>query len=214
MSYHSRNNHSLSAGPVAGFTLIELLVSIAIVSVILTIIVSNQSTYTDNAALSNLSDQIGLTLSQAQAYGIGVRELFPGSSDFSASYGLVFSLLDSGSDSVYLSFADRNGNKLYDGDWSCPTGGISECIEKTDISRGNRIDSLCVVRAADTDICGIGRVDISFIRPNTEAQIIFFDAGGGTLNPPGSIGARVILRSPGALTKSVVIYKTGQISVP
>ena len=191
----------------------ELLVSIAIVSVILTVVVSSQSTYNDEAALVNLADEISSTVSQAQAYGTGVREFSPASGEFSASYGLTFSLLASGSNKAYLSFADRNGNKVYDGDWSCPVGGTSECREKVPITRGNYIESLCVVRTSGADICEVGRVDISFARPSTEAQILFFNLGGASFTPAGIKGAKIMLKSPGGLSRSVTVYKTGQISV-
>lgn len=213
MPHYSRNNRGLLTNPVAGFTLIELLVSIGIMAVILTVVVSKQSIYMDSAALSNLADEISLTISQAQAYGIGVKEFSPGSSEFSASYGLTFSLLGSGSNSAYLSFADRNGNNIYDGNWSCSIESTSECLERIDISRGNYIESLCVVRTSDADICNIGRVDISFARPNTEAQLKFFNNGGQSYNPSGIKGARIVLESPGGLSRSVVVYTTGQISV-
>ena len=191
----------------------ELLVSIAIVSVILTVIVSNQSTYTDGAALTNLADEISSTISQAQTYGIGVKEFSSSSSEFSASYGLTFSLLGSGFNKAYLFFGDRNGNKIYDGDWSCHIGGASECLERIDISRGNYIESLCVVRTSGADICEVGRVDISFARPSTEAQLLFFNLGGASFTPAGIKGAKIILKSPGGLSRSVTVYKTGQISV-
>lgn len=207
MSRHSRNNF--------GFTLAELAVSIAIVSIILTVVVSSQSTYTDLATLTNLADDIGLTISQAQAYGIGVKEFSPGTSEFTASYGLAFNLLASGSNIAYIYFADRGvpGDKIYNGDWTCPIGGASECLGKTNISRGNYIDSLCAVIAAAADICSVGRVDISFARPNTEAQLLLLDLGGAAYNPAGLIGTRIVLRSPSGSTRSVVVYKTGQISV-
>jgi len=196
-----------------GFTLMELLVSISIVTVILTFVVMNQSTYNDTNALSNLSYQISSDIAQARAYGIGVKELSPGSSEFTASYGLTFSLLSSGDDKAYLSFADRNDNSIYDGNWSCPTGGSSECLEKTDITRNNYMDSLCVVRSSGSDICNVGRVDITFVRPSTEAQIEFFNNGGESFNPSGMIGAKIILNGPDSLTRSVIVYSTGQISV-
>ncbi|MDO8471011.1 MAG: prepilin-type N-terminal cleavage/methylation domain-containing protein [bacterium] len=205
MSYYSKDNQ--------GFTLTELLVSIAIVSVILAVVVSSQSTYTDGVALTNLADEISSTISQAQSYGIGVREFSPSSSEFSASYGLTFSLLASGSDKDYLSFADRNGDKIYNGDWSCPIGGASECREKVSITRGNHIESLCVIRTSGADICEVGRADISFARPSTEAQILFFNLGGLPFNPAGQKGARVVLKSPSGSTRSIIIYKTGQVSV-
>lgn len=195
-----------------GFTLVELLVSIGIVFVILTVIVSNQSTYTDGAALANLADEISLTISQAQAYGVGVKEFSTGTSEFNASYGLAFSLLGSGSNSAYISFADRNSSKSYDGTWSCPIGGTSECLGKINISRGNYIESLCSVSA--TDDCSIGRVDVSFTRPNTEAQISFFNTSGASIPPSSSVtGAKIKLKSPKGTGRTVTVYKTGQISV-
>src|SRR3989344_1854050 len=205
MSHYFRNNRA--------FTLIELLVTITIVTVILTIVVLNQSTYTDTAALSNLADEIGLTVSQAQAYGIGVKEFSPGTSNFSASYGLTFSLLSTGSNKAYLSFADRDGNYIYGGDWSCPVGGASECLSKSDISRGNYIESICIVRTAGADLCDVGRADIVFARPSTEDQTVFFNNGGQQYSPANIKGARIVLKSPHGSTRSVVVYETGQISV-
>ncbi|MEX2013632.1 MAG: prepilin-type N-terminal cleavage/methylation domain-containing protein [Parcubacteria group bacterium] len=208
MSPYSKNN--------SGFTLTELLVSIAIVSVILTIVISNQSTYTDGAVLINIADEISSTISQAQVYGTGVKEFSPGSGEFSASYGLTFSLLGSGSSMAYLSFADRNGNNIYDGDWSCPIGGASECLKKVNISRGNYIDELCRVRNNPTNPyqCELGRLDISFTRPNSEAQIKFFNQSGNPVeDDPEFIGARISVRSPGGANRSVIVYYTGQISV-
>lgn len=205
MSHHSRNQ--------TGFTLVELLVSVAIVTAILLVVVLNQSTYTDRAALSNLADEIGLTISQAQTYGIGVREFSPGTSEFNSSYGLALSLLSTGANNAYIYFADRNANMIYDGTWACTLGGASECLGKTNISRGNIIESLCVVRTSGADICNVGRIDVSFARPSTEGQIMFFNSGGQSFVPAGMMGARVRLRSPRGSIKSVVIYRTGQISV-
>lgn len=212
MSFYSRHKK--------GFTLIELLVTITIVTVILGVVLSNQSTYTDSAALSNLADQIGLTVSQAQAYGIGVKGFTPGANEFNASYGLTVSLLGSGSPTTYIFFADRgtpSGNQIYDGTWACPKGGASdECVEETNISRGNYIYELCRVR---NDInnpyqCDLGRVDISFTRPSPEANITFIDNGGSVMgSDPEFIGARIGLRSPKGATRSVIVYYTGQISV-
>lgn len=206
MSHYSKNN--------SGFSIIELLVSLVIAGVILTVVVLNQATYTDRAAVTNLADEIGLTISQAQAYGVGVREFTAGSGEFGASYGLAFSRLSSGSDKAYLSFADRNGNEIYDGDWSCPVGGTSECLERSDIYRGNYIESLCVVRISGADICNnIGRIDISFARPNNEARLRFFMNNGQSFNPPNLKGAKIMLGSTVGWTKSVTVYLTGQVSV-
>lgn len=197
-----------------GFTLIELLVSLTIMLVILTVVILNQSTYTERAALINLADEIGSTVSQAQVYGIAVRELSAGSENFSSSYGLAFSLLGSGSNSAYLFFADRNGDTFYNGDWTCPLGGSSECLEKTDMQRGNYIESICAVRSSGGDECSTAkRVDITFLRPHTEAQIVFFNSEGQRWSPPNTLGVKINLKSPSGLAKYVAVYESGQISV-
>lgn len=198
-----------------GFTLVELLISISIVSVILTVLILNQSTYTDGAALANLADEISLTISQAQTYSIAVREFSTGSNIFSSSYGLAFSLLGSGSDKAYIYFADRDGNSIYSGDWSCPMGGLSdECLNRADITRGNYIDSICIIRIAGEDVCdNVSRVDISFLRPNTEAQIFFFDDSGSLITMSDIKGGKITVKSPLGYTRTVSIFNTGQVSV-
>ena len=214
MSHYSKNNPGLPV-PVqrAGFTLVEFLVSIGIVFVILTLVISKQSIYTEKAALTNLADDISLSIFQSQAYGVGVREFSQGTSIFNVGYGLTFSLLASGSNIAFLYFADRNGNYIYDGDWTCSIGGASECLNKTAITRGNYIDSLCVVRTSGADLCNVGRVDISFVRPNTEAQLRFFSNGGNPYSPANIAGAKIGLKSSSGATVSVVVYTSGQISV-
>lgn len=213
MSRYSKNNLGLPADPVAGFTLVELMVSISIIVIILTVVISNQSTYTDKAALAGLADEISLTVSQAQIYSIGVKELSTGSQIFSSSYGLTFSLLsgNSGSNVDYIYFADINRDFIYGGNWLCVAGG--ECLNKTNITRGNLIQSICVVPVSGSDVCDVGRADISFVRPNTEAQIRFFDLNGIVYNPISMKGVKIMLVSPKGATRSVSIFSTGQISV-
>ncbi|OHA89248.1 MAG: hypothetical protein A3C70_00165 [Candidatus Zambryskibacteria bacterium RIFCSPHIGHO2_02_FULL_43_14] len=184
-------------------------------SVILTIIVFNQSTYTDSTALTNLADEISSTISQTQVYGIAVKEF--STDNFNASYGLSFSILsgsNEGSNSAYLYFADRDGDKKYDGDWSCSTGGASECLSRIDITRGNVIEDLCIVRNNGADQCNVAkRVDISFARPSIEAQIKVFNSGGNEISASNDKGIKIKLVSSHGATRSVTVYKTGQVSV-
>jgi type II secretory pathway pseudopilin PulG len=197
-----------------GFTLIEMLVSLGIAMLILTVLVLNQSKYTEMASLTAASDDLSLAVTQAQVYGISVREISPGAQDFSAAYGVGVNLLGSGANNIYIFFADRNANQRYDGSWTCPVEGGTECLERTPFSGGNYVDSLCVVRTNGADQCGsIGRVDISFLRPDPEARIRFQNQGGESYDPPSVKGVRINLKSPSGLTRSVVIYITGQVSV-
>lgn len=197
-----------------GFTLTELIVSFGIIVTILTVVVYSQSGYTDSLALSNLADEIGLTVSQTQVYSVGVREFATGSGEFSASFGITFALHGSGDNASYIYFADRNGNDIYDSAWTCPTGGASECLEKINITRGNYIDSLCSISGSGlTETCGLGRMDITFTRPSTEATLRFYDMAGGGHTPSDVRGGKIILRSPKGETRSVTVYTTGQVSV-
>src|SRR4051812_18423829 len=119
------------------FTLIELMVCVGIMLVILSVIFLNQSSYTEVASLNNTTDDLSLNIRESQVYGVAVKELTPGSSNFTASYGVAVSLLASGSNASYIRFADTNSNTFYDGNWSCPQGSNSECLEQFTLERGN-----------------------------------------------------------------------------
>lgn len=199
-----------------GFTLAEMMVSISIIVVILTVVLSNQSTYTDGASVNRLADEIGLSISEAQAYGIGVRQLSPGSDDFSASYGIAFSLIQPEFATSYIFFADTDADLVYGGSWDCPdTGSCGEYQNKTDITGGNSITSICEIRDNDTEMCSVSRVDVSFVRPDTTANIMFFNNGGSLFSPqPSNIkGAKIVVTSPKGTEKNIIIYKTGQVSI-
>lgn len=213
MSLFSKSHRGFKSDD-GGFSVVELIVTLTIVTTLITVVVTNQSRYLDGAALSNLADEVGLTFSQAQAYGIAVKEVSPGSADFTSAYGLTFSLLGSGSPTAHLFFADRNVNGSYDGTWDCVTGGLNECLEKKDITRGNYIHQICAVRSSGGDECsGIGRVDITFVRPATQARLVFYNSSGALYVPANLLGARITFKSPGELSRSVLVYQTGQISV-
>lgn len=210
--FRKKLKEGLHANLKAGFTLVELLITLSILVVILTVVLMNQSKYTDRITLTNVADDIGLSISQAQVYSIGVKEVSTGSNIFSNAYGVTFNLLASGSNSSFISFADRNGDKIYNGNWTCQTGGLEECLSKTDISHGNFIESICVIEISGAETCDMGRIDVTFTRPNTEAQIKFYDAGGQAYIPANMSGARINLTSPAGSLTSVAVYKTGQVS--
>ena len=211
---HPHHFSNRTKGNEKGFSLVELVVSIGIAAIILSVIVFNQSSYAEAAALGNLADEVALTVNQAQAYGIAVRERVAGSADFSGSYGLSLSLLGQGSPTEYLFFIDRNANQSYDGDWACETGGTAECLSKTEFLGKNYLDSICILKSAGPPDCmSIRRADVSFLRPSLEARITFFNAGGVSVDPPNDLGVKFVLKSAGGLTRSVLVYKSGQVSV-
>ncbi len=190
-----------------------------------TVILLNQSKYTESIALTNLADTVASNISQSQVYGVAVRETSTGSNIFSGSFGVAMSLLTSGSNRAIISFVDRdilgNIDQVYDGDWNCPTGATSECLNKLELTRGNYIDSICVARTQGNIFCGssvndtIKRLDISFRRPSLEAKLKFFNNGGQEFfdNNSQTLGAIIVFKSPSGLTRSVIVYKNGQVSV-
>jgi len=204
MSQFSRN---------LGFTLAELVVSISIVSIIMAILVWNQSAYNDISSLTNLADDISLTVSQAQVYGIGIREFSPGTQEFGAAYGLAFSLLPSDSNTAYIYFANLGVDEIYSDNWTCPIGLPSECLQKFNITRGNIIQSICSIDTSNATDCTVGRTDFTFARPNIAANIKFFNMSGNLYTPVNNKGVEIRLRSPKGQNRSVVVYKTGQVSV-
>ncbi len=197
-----------------GFTLTEMIVCIAIMGVVVTIIMFNQSKYTEGAALSQLADEMATTINEARVYGNGVKELSTGSGNFAASYGVMFQPNPTGYTPVYFTFSDlapKNGS--YDGPWACPTGGGLECLEAVLITRNNRISDVCGIRQNGTEMCNLGRVDITFTRPDSSAHFIYWNSGMNTFDPGNFVGAKVVLISPNGLTRSISIYSSGQVSV-
>jgi hypothetical protein len=192
-----------------------MLVSIGIMLVIISIVIFNQSKYTTGAAIQNAANDISLALRQAQVYGVSVKEFTPGSNDFSPAYGMSFNILSSGGNNAYIFFADRGvQNGRYDGVWACALGGASECLDKTTMGQGNIISGLCQILPPNVEVCNLGRVDITFLRPSTDARFAFFHSTGGQISLPNAKGVRIKLTSPSTgLIRSVVIYRTGQISV-
>ena len=198
----------------SGFTLVEVLVSLIIMLVILSVILFDQEKYNDGAAVTNLADHLGLTIAQAQSYGTSVREANPGSSDFSGAYGVSLATFLDESKVAYMFFTDRNQNQAYDGSWDCVTGPAEECLERVELSGGNLVDDICVVRNNDTDQCNNAkRVDIVFTRPRTDAQLTFYNGNGNEFSPGNMKGVRVKLISPGGVSRSVVVYTSGQVSI-
>jgi prepilin-type N-terminal cleavage/methylation domain-containing protein len=199
-----------------GFTIIELIVSISIISVITAVFIFNQRNYADAILLQNSANDLELQIREAQVYGISVREFSSGGGEFTAGYGVSINVsAPTGGDGGLsaISFADRvtgTGNGSYDTPLVCAPGPTSECIEKVIISRGNYVSGICVIQSDNTCNTTVSRMDISFLRPNPNAKMVFFQGDTPTLYS-GYIGARITMTSPKGLIRYLYIYTTGQI---
>ncbi len=181
----------------AGFTLVELLVSIGIFTAITTIAVVNQSDFNGSVLLTNLAYEIGLSVRQAQIYGITVKGTAVDATKFDSGYGMRFDLA---TPNRYYLFEDKTPPDHFCDSTEC--GAIYDnVIETFYIQRGNRISKICV----DGD-CSPTVVDISFVRPNPDAYIRVSGTSYGK--------AEICVLSPGKGTKrKVIVESTGQISV-
>lgn len=191
-----------------GFTLIELLVVTGIMVFITSLVLVNNNRFGGQILLQNLAYDIGLSLRQAQVYGISVRRF--GADNFSTGYGMHFART---SPTTYVLFADAvSTNGIYDG---CASPVSCELVESTEITRGFYVSGLFVGPASGE--VSVNSLDILFKRPEPDACISANDAvtinGAGecTINP--NERARIVLSSPRGDEVGIVVEVTGQISV-
>ena len=156
-----------------GFTLIELVVVTAIIGVVMSIVLTGQSTFNNTLILQNAAYDIALTLRNAQTFGLGSR--VQGSSmNMNVGYGVHFDTSNKGS---FILFADTAGSGCHaippDGADS-PDAQPGDCVytagdykvTEYNIGNGITVKALCV----DGD-CTQSSLDVVFARPNTETFI-------------------------------------------
>ncbi len=185
-----------------GFTLVELLVSLGIFTVITTIAVVNNNQFNSSILLTNLAYEVGLSIRQAQFYGIAVRK--NAADNFNAGYGIHFDLADP---RVYYLFEDKPTIDHICGPGECE---LSTFVESFRLNKGNYISRICVDGSGGlscTDTGGFQKVDISFVRPNPDA-FITKNSVSGNYNK-----AEVCIASPAGTRRRVIVESTGQIAV-
>lgn len=179
-----------------GFSIIELLVSLSIMTVISTVVLANHTRFNSSVLLESLAYEIGLSVRQAQVFGVSVRQSATG---FSAGYGVHFS-----DTSSYLFFVDTNASRAYE-------EGVDAIVNAYSLSQGHRILAYCGYTAAGVARCSnsdvpITHLDIVFLRPNPDAVM--------SSNESDLYSRSVITVAAAAGdTRSVEIASTGQISV-
>ena len=191
-----------------GFTLAEIMVTVSIVSIIMTTVLFSYTTFTDRLALSSAAQEIAVVVRQAQTYGLTVRESGVAGGQFSYAYGIYF---DYGSDQThYYLFVDTNSNSKFDVGSGCGSGS-TECVEQGTLRNNVLITSVCDASACPP-VVNVKKMNITFLRPNPDATIIFTDSGGTTLSGPSTTG-KVTLTSPKGNTSTITIESTGQINI-
>ncbi|MEI6528760.1 MAG: prepilin-type N-terminal cleavage/methylation domain-containing protein [bacterium] len=188
-----------------GFTLVELLVTITIFVVLTGVVLFSQNKFNGSIMLTNLAYDTALTLRQAQTYGVNVREF---NGNF-MPYGVHF---DKTNLKSFILFTDLNSSGVFDGDPTVcldqPNGTDDGCVQKFNIKSNNLIGSICS-SVTDNNTCDYQSADVTFKRPNPEANIRL------TKNASTAIfdNVRIILSSPTNETREVIVQKNGLIYV-
>lgn len=213
----------------AGFTLIELMVVLGIVVLMSLIILVSSSRFNSAILLRSLAYQVGLSIREAQLYGVAVRKA-PALGDcaigpdsvFCASFGVHFPTPPS---TRYVLFPDINNNAAYD---DTDANGKLHVTETFTAQYGFTISNICVPGSGSIQCStscpsplpptvtacavpttpAITSLDIAFRRPNPDAVI---SVNG---NPATRYaGALIEVSAPGGAKRSISVSLTGQIVI-
>ncbi len=185
-----------------GFTIIELVVTVSVFVLLSAVLLGNYRSTTRSLSLNTLANLVSTEIRQAQSREIGSTYL----NEMKAS-GVSFDMTYPNS---YMSFADSSalGNNRNDNlDPSC--GG--ECKERMTIKSGSSISQLCGNIKKNRTCTPVNSLHIAFLRPNPEPTITGVDTSNNIL--PFSDAEIMITSSDGSITKTIVVWSTGLITV-
>lgn len=155
-----------------GFTLVELLVVLAIMGVMLGVVFTNNKDFEVRSKFKNAVYDTALDIRETQVKGISAsdEEGNPMSSEFFHSFGVHFELGDSG----YIVYQDiKDGDRWYSKAPKCNVPSDNEeCIKSVVYSSDYSIDDLCVTSFVGVESCGVSELDISYLRPNINSDIV------------------------------------------
>ncbi len=184
-----------------GFSLIELLISTAIIVAVASIVIVRFSTFDSTTLLKGLAYEIAATIREAQVHSVSVLGSDP---NFRYPYGVTFSP-DAQS---YTAF-------FYRGTADVPVYDLSSVttVGTYTIGRSMQVKDVCVKVGSGTSNCNVGRLDISFRRPEFKA---IFNAvpDGGSIDNDAIESVQIKLQSiNGGDTWMVSVGLLGNVSV-
>lgn len=193
-----------------GFTVFELLVTVSVFVILSTFVVANFKTVNNSLILRNVANQVATVVRKAQVHGISVKGFGSGPAEVFPSYGVNFNRT-AGNNTFFTLFADRNRNGIFDG--TCPATLLNECVQRYNLPANYTISSLRGNQKSGTPGTPINPLNVTFTRPNPDA--CFKLVATATPCPTGSLysDAEVFVRSPNGTIKTIIIWRTGQISV-
>lgn len=192
-----------------GFTIIEMIVVIAIIAVISSLVLFNNTRLNSVILVSNTAYELGLIVRESQVAGLGVKA--DNTQQFLSSHGVHF---DIANPSVVTVFTDKNNNGLFD-----TSNNEADQEYVINNSRAGTILGLCTsssLSPTTSNYCTGSNtqstIDIVFTRPNPEA---FFKVRSiSTASPADYVGAVIInVGFVGDVCRSVIIEKTGAVEI-
>lgn len=209
--FHFLDKHNLLRHSNRAFTVVELLVTLSIVVLVTGIVMIRYSSFNSSVLLTSQAYLTAFDVREAQSLAVSVRGR---SSEFREEYGLYF---DMGSRNSYVLFQDDDAN----GENDPVRYSVAEAIGSAyKVDPRFTIVNLCGTNSAtrtcftdDPDTEGeivdiaFNNLAISFQRPDFDAQ--FYSSAKSNIQ-----SIEIIIGNPGnPLTKKVVVYSSGQITV-
>ncbi|MFA5933810.1 MAG: type II secretion system protein [Candidatus Paceibacterota bacterium] len=215
-----------------GMTFIELISVISIFAIISGITLFNFSSFGDSITLSNLAQDIALEIKQAQSSATAGEGFAKFQAGKKPSYGLYFSTETTPTDRTkkFIYFADKDNDGKYGSTGNeastCEGETNTECLKSISINNGYSISSIAVNQNQASNpscppaILPKGKdLAIVFTRPNNDAYFTTNQSGYENKKAiPLVTGtpicdAEITIKSPKNLTRTIVVYSVGQISI-
>ena len=183
-----------------GFTLIEVVVVVGVMALIASATLFNFPQFSRRIQIEQEAGKLALSVRKAQAYSIAVREFSAGSGVF-PGYGVYVSTANPNG---YVIFGDPNKTSRYD-------ASLGESVETVNFASRVKIAQICGnSQLVPPGPCTLSSADIFYIRPGPDSTFTGVDSG----LPSIYSDIKIILSSEdAALSKSVVIWPTGQVSI-
>ncbi len=200
-----------------GFTLIELLVVLAIITIVMAIVFTGQSSFNKTLILENTAYDVALTFRVAETYGLNSRSVNTIPAMESVGYGIHFS--ESAPNSFIL-FNDTTGGPLCSsGEPDCNPGDhlyeSGEMMQSYNLGNGMTISGFCAINSLTQSCSGVSggltSLDISFARPNPDTFIGAVSGAGSDTTSYNE--ACLVVSSPQNESRYVWVRPSGEISV-
>ncbi len=191
ITYRKAFHSSLS---LRGFSLVELMVTIAIVILVTGVSLARYGSFNNSVLLKSQAFELALDIREAQTFGISVSGR--SNDDFRGAFGVHFNIDES--TNVYRLFQSEVDNRYQNGE---------------QVGDSLTIDPRFLITSITTDQVGCNprQASIAFRRPNFDA--ILWTNGGGACTTPGWIRLDLAAAVDPAVTRSVVVYQSGLITV-